>query len=85
MAKTQAETLSEVNRIFCEVLDNPALQLSYKTTAREVNNWDSLTHVELVVAIEMHFKIRFNFAELQNFKNVGEWCDNILLKVNGMK
>ena len=33
------------------------------------------------MAIEKHFQIRFNFAELQKFKNVGEWCDNIAVKL----
>ncbi len=80
MSKTRDEVLADVNRIFCDVLNDKAIQLRYETTAKDVKNWDSLTHIELVVAVEKHFKIRFNFAELQKFKNVGEWCDNILVK-----
>jgi acyl carrier protein len=82
MAKTCEEVLGEVNRIFCEVLNNDSITLDYKTTANDVNDWDSLNHIELVVAMEKHFKIRFNFAELQKFKNVGEMCENIVTKVN---
>jgi acyl carrier protein len=56
--------------------------LKYDTTAHDVKEWDSLNHIEFVVAVEKHFKIRFNFAELQKFKNVGEMCDNIALKLD---
>jgi len=81
MKKTFEEVLAEVNGIFREVLNNDSIQLKYETTAADVPEWESLTHVELVVAIEKHFNIRFNFAELQKFKNVGEWCDNIAARL----
>ena len=81
MPKTVAEVLGEVNEIFREVLDNREIELKRETTGRDVPEWDSLSHIELVVAIEKHFKIRFNFAELQKFKNVGEMCDNIAKKL----
>ena len=82
MAQTFSHVLAEVNRIFCTVLDDDAIQLRYETTARDVENWDSLNHIELVVAIEKHFNIKFNFAELQKFKNVGQMCDNIVARLN---
>ena len=81
MKKSPEEVLSEMNQIFCEVLNNPQIQLKPETTAKDVKNWDSLSHIELVVAVERHFKIRFNFAELQKFKNVGEWTGNIVGKL----
>jgi acyl carrier protein len=81
MAKAKEEVLADVNRIFCEVLNNPSLQLKYETTANEVKNWDSIAEIELVVAIEQHFKMRFNFAELQKFQKVGDWCDSIAEKL----
>jgi len=78
---TNEEVLAEVNQIVCEVLDNDAIELKYETKANDVRDWDSLNHIQVVVAIEKHFKIRFNFAELQKFKNVGEMCDNIAVKL----
>ena len=81
MTQTPEQVLAEVNRIMCAVFNNPSIQLKYATTAQEVEGWDSLNHIELVVAVEKHFKIRFNFAELQKFKNVGEMCDNIIAKL----
>jgi acyl carrier protein len=82
MAQTFSDVLAEVNRVFRTVLDDDAVQLSYETTAKDVENWDSLNHIELVVAIEKHFNIKFNFAELQKFKNVGQMCDNIVARLN---
>ena len=84
MPKTYEQVLTEVTQIFGEVLDDDSIQLTYETTANDVKDWDSLNHIQLVVAIEKHFKIRFNFAELQKFKNVGELCDNIAAKVNSV-
>ena len=81
MTTTFDQVILDFNRIVCEVLDDPSIELSYETTARDVRNWDSLHHIEIVVAVEKHFKIRFNFAELQRFKNVGEMCDNIVAKL----
>lgn len=81
MPKAFPEVLTEVTQIFRHVLNNDGVQLKYETTANDVQDWDSLNHIELVVAIEKHFKIRFNFVELQKFKNVGEMCDNIVAKL----
>ena len=81
MPLTFDQVLAEVNRLMCGVFNNHAIQLKYETTAREVAGWDSLNHIELVLAVEKHFQIRFNFAELQKFKNVGEMCDNIVAKL----
>lgn len=71
------EILIQVNGIFIDVLDNKNIVLVCETTANDVEDWDSLTHIQLVVAIEKHFKVRFTSAEIRNWKNVGEMCDAI--------
>jgi acyl carrier protein len=81
MITTSEKVMSEMNRIFCEVLNNDAIQLKDETTAKDVPEWDSLSHIELVIALEKYFKIKFNFNELQKFKNVGEMCLNISAKL----
>jgi acyl carrier protein len=75
------EIISECNKIFIDQLDNSAIVLKRETTAADVEEWDSLTHIQLVVAVEKHFKIRFTTAEIQGFKNVGEMCDTIEKKL----
>lgn len=81
MPRSFDQVLAEVTEIFRDVLNQEALQLQRETTANDVPDWDSLNHIELVVAVEKHFKIKFNFAELQKFRNVGDMCDNILGKL----
>ena len=81
MVITFDEVLREVQQIFREVLNNDGICLAYATTAKEIEQWDSLSHIELVLAIEKRFKMRFNFTELQKFKNVGELCDNVVARL----
>jgi len=71
------QLLKTVNEIFIHVLDNPAIVLQENTTADEIAEWDSLTHIQLVYAIEKYFKIRFSTAEITRWKNIGELCSSI--------
>ncbi len=80
---TYEEVLSRVNEIFIDVLEDDDIRLNHKTTASDVEDWDSLTHIELVVAIEKDFKIKFTAGEIQGFANVGEMCESIARRLNG--
>jgi acyl carrier protein len=85
MDKNVNDILTEVNGIVRRVLNNDSINLKYETVATEVENWDSLNHIEIIVSIEKHFRIKFNFAELQKFKNVGQMCDSVLAKLKAVK
>ena len=67
---TDIET--RVNRVFQTVFDVPDLTVGSETTANDVEGWDSLTHIDLIVAVEKEFKIRFRTAEVNGMKNVGD-------------
>jgi acyl carrier protein len=75
-----AETLDEIQPIFRDILDQPDLEITRESNASNVEGWDSLAHVNLVTAIEKHFRIRFALGELQELKNVGEMIDLISTK-----
>lgn len=73
----KADILKEVTDIFIDVLDNEDIVLDDSTQAKDVEDWDSLNHIQLVVAIEKHFKIRFTSKEIQSWNNVGEMINCI--------
>jgi acyl carrier protein len=80
MTADRTELLKEINSIFVNILDNESVVLSEETVADDIEEWDSLTHIQLVVAIEKHFKIRFTAREIQSWKNVGEMITSIISK-----
>ena len=77
-----AELIKEVNKIFIDVLDSEDIVLTRDSSAKTVEEWDSLNHILLVVAIEKHFKIKFTTAEIQGWANVGELCNSISAKLS---
>jgi len=78
---TQEEILNEVQDIFRDILDNEEIQLSESTTAEDVEEWDSLTHIQLVVAIEKHFNIKFSSKEILRWSNVGDLINSVIEKL----
>ena len=72
------EIIPQLNVIFRDVLDNDAISVSADTTADDIEEWDSLNHIQLVVAIEKQFKVRFTAAEINSWKNVGDMCRAII-------
>lgn len=71
------DMLKQINEIFVDVLDNEDVVITETATADDVEDWDSLSHIQLVVAIEKHFKIRFTSKEIQSWNNVGEMINCI--------
>ena len=78
---TREEILHEISKVFADTLDEDSVALSENSKADDVEGWDSLTHVQLVVAVEKKFKIRFTAKEIQSWKNVGELIDSISSKL----
>lgn len=78
MTMSITETL---NQIFCMVFDDNAIQIRQDMTANDVDGWDSLSHVNLITAIEAKFDIRFSQKELLTQRNVGDLIANIERKL----
>lgn len=73
----QNEILASVQEIFRDVLDNEEIVLTPVTTADDIEEWDSLSHIQLIVAIEKSFKIKFTSKEILSWNNVGEMMECI--------
>ncbi|TVZ55441.1 acyl carrier protein [Lutibacter sp. Hel_I_33_5] len=73
--------LIQIQEIFRDQLDNDSIVLTGATTVNDVDDWDSLTHIMLVVAVEKHFKIRFASNEILSWKNISEMISCILKKL----
>lgn len=76
------KVLLEVNEIFKEVLDDESIVLNYESNSDNIDDWDSLAHIQLIVAIEKKYKIKFTAKEMVSWKNVGEMTENIVEKIN---
>lgn len=76
--------LSSLESIFRDVFDNPQLQVTSETTAKDVPGWDSLTNINLVFAVEREFRIKFALGEIQDLNNVGEMVLLIQKKMDGV-
>jgi len=71
----------KLQAIFQEVFDDPELEISPETTANDVDGWDSLSHVNLILAVETRFHITFSQKELMTFQNVGDLLVAIETKI----
>lgn len=70
---TEQEIYDELTTVFRDVFDDETITLTRETTADDIDGWDSQAHVTLVVATEIHFKIKFKTAELESLRNVGDF------------
>jgi acyl carrier protein len=69
---TQTEILDRLQPIFQDVLDDNSLMITPSSNATNTPNWDSLSHVNLIVSVQSEFKVKFALGELQDLKNVGD-------------
>jgi acyl carrier protein len=71
----------ELTPIFQDVFDDDFIVPNVNMVADEVDDWDSLGHIRLIVAVECHFKIKFTSAEISGWANVGEFVNAIKTKL----
>ena len=77
----QDELIKQVNKIFIDIFEDESIVLNEHTTTYDIEAWDSLNHIQMITAVEKHYKIRFDLNDLLNFKNVGDLCRGIQRKI----
>lgn len=81
MMMERKEIYQKLAEVFCEVLDLEEVELTDATTQEDIEDWDSLSHVHLIVEVQKVFGIHFTSSEIISWKNVGELVDSILSKM----
>jgi acyl carrier protein len=71
------DILDRLRPVFREVFEDAALEIGRDTSAMTVDGWDSLAHVNLIMAVEETFGVRFALGELEDLQNVGDMIDLI--------
>jgi acyl carrier protein len=62
-----------LDKVFQDIFDDPSLQITESTTASDIDAWDSLTHIDLIVQVEKEFKIKLSTGEVRGLKDVGDF------------
>ncbi len=76
------EIFEKLTEIFRDVMDNDEIVLEENTTAEDIEEWDSLAHVQLIEKIESVFGLKFSAKEMMSWEDVGEFVDSIAAKLN---
>jgi acyl carrier protein len=78
---TQQQIYTELTEIFRDIFDDDSIVLTHETTAADIPGWDSFNHINLIVATEVRFGIKFKTAEIESLRNVGHFVDTIAAKL----
>ena len=77
----RADIYEKLTRVFRDVLDDDVLEITPEMTANDVEDWDSLSHVRLILSVERIFDIHISIIELAQFNNVGQLADMVTDKI----
>jgi acyl carrier protein len=78
---TREEVLNQVQNVFRDIFDDQSLAIENSTNSDDIEDWDSMNHINLVSAIEKQFSIRFPLGELQSLNDVGAMIDLMMKKL----
>lgn len=76
------EIIKRLTEVFADVFDDDSIVITEKTTANDIDDWDSIEHINLIGAVEDEFGMRFKMREVSGMKNVGEMIDIIAERGN---
>lgn len=79
---TRADVMDKVQDIFRDVFDDDSLCISDSTNSSDIEDWDSLEHIALIVSMEKEFNMKFDIKEVNKLENVGGMIDLIMSKLS---
>jgi acyl carrier protein len=68
----EQQIYAQLEEIFQNVFDEDSIQVTPQLSAKDVDGWDSLTHIRLMLAVEKAFKVKFTSSEIGKLENVGD-------------
>ena len=75
---TREQTFEKLNEVFRDVFDDDSICVTDTTTSDDIEDWDSLEHINLIAAVEQEFGMKFNMGQVVTMKNLGEMADIIM-------
>ena len=78
---SKEEVFVKLNEVFRDVFDDESITVTETTTADDIEEWDSLEHINLLAAVEQEFGMKFNMGQVVSMKHVGEMADIILSQI----
>lgn len=78
---SKEEVFAKLNEVFRDVFDDEGITVTETTTADDIEEWDSLEHINLLAAVEQEFGMKFNMGQVVSMKNVGEMADIIINQI----
>ena len=79
---TREEVDETLNGVCQDVFDDESIEVHDETTSDDIEDWDSLEHINLIAAVEQEFGVKFNMGQVVSMKNVGEMVDIILSQID---
>ena len=79
---TREEVFQKLNEVFRTVFDDESITVEDSTTSDDIEEWDSLEHIDLIVSVEKAFGMKFTMSETTGMKNVGEMADIIVRRIS---
>ena len=78
---SEEEIYERLNNVFRDVFDDDEIVVNANTTANDIEDWDSLEHINLIVSVEQEFGMKFNMNEVTTMKNVGDMVNIIKSRI----
>ena len=78
---TREEVFATLNEVFQDVFDDESITVNEETTADDIEDWDSLEHINLIAAVEQEFGMKFTMGQVVTMKNVEEMADIIMSQI----